>query len=1339
MRKLNKILLLFIGIIFVALLAIWEFLQSDMFGKNLSKTVNKVTKSQFGAAINFENLSFQLFPPGANLNSVSIELDRPGMKAEAKLGKLGVYFNLIDSFQTKLTIKELFVEDGVIEIAGLEKNKGSSTEALSVSSAVEALENSLPVVVRRAFAKDVMIKYGKRKQFINMAAISLRQRGVSAKADIRNIDLKQFVQMGREFDREIDQVKFEALVLDKRIDLKNIEIKQGINSAQAKGEIKNYLERPVFDLTGSLLGEIGEAGKRSKLKVLDSLHEGILAGRFQFKGTIEDYILKTALDVKKFKTEFAYGDKLSMKLAANKESIILEQASLSAGDQHVVLQAPFEIYNFKRNGPGNKIVLKAKKLKLSNALRYLGDTLDPLQGVLSGKITASFHKNSIEIFSEEEVALENFKLFPKGAKKPILQTKSLSLIRPVFSLENGDFRMNSAARVNKTFFKVTGGVKEGQLDFSVKNGIIDLKELGPFAGFKLRGVGAFDLSAKGSGLNTELTFKSDLKDFEFEGYKLDKFKSNVLFDFKNSSIVIGSFGGNQGKASLVGEAKVNYETLDVKANGELATKRYSDAKKMLGPLLGDLDAIPIDLFGSWNMEVVVGGKATAKDLRVNGVFRGRNNYIFDEGFEFAGFNLLFEKEKLSINDILLRKSTGKIKGSFSYSLPESATSYSVDIQSLPVSEVTNYAKTPFAFNADLSGKVVGVINKNGQSALVDLNLLNTNLSGKNYENSSVSFALADNEIDFEFNLLGEEVSSRGKVFLEKGAERSNVELLINSQDAQKPLSLLKFVDRSSLNIEGKVNLRANAKFDGLDFKNSDLSVNLRQFALAKDRLNLKYVNGEGPQIIVEEGDIKRWDIELKGQRVYLISKGEGSFRSRYDIDNQFKIDASFFEVFNAVISQAGGTIRARARFFKNFFTQDYQATLVSDDLSISSDKIPTEINAADFKVSYKDKKLELESLKAQLSAGSISARGEINFENIIPDIDLRINLNDAGFPILKKSNVVVSGEAHLSGNKMPYSLTGEARIQKLLIMNEITDFKGSSDSIFKKEFDYLPEQVSALGDNFVNMNIDVATVEPIMLNNSIADVGVVGDAQIIGGEEDFRMVGTFSLAPRKNKISFKNNEYSLTKANIFFYERSKIANPELDIAAYSVINNYRVNIKVYGPVDDFNLELGSEPALAQEDVLSLIAFGYTEDLSANLSDQEKESMTRAGVGSIIFDSFKINETLKNEFGLQVNLGTEISEEQRSYLSRVNNDSSVGRVRSATTIEVKKKLNDAMNLSVTSTMGGSISQKQSMNLNYNISNKLSVEGVYETRTSDEGGETINDSSLGADVKIRWSFR
>jgi translocation and assembly module TamB len=82
---------------------------------------------------------------------------------------------------------------------------------------------------------------------------------------------------------------------------------------------------------------------------------------------------------------------------------------------------------------------------------------------------------------------------------------------------------------------------------------------------------------------------------------------------------------------------------------------------------------------------------------------------------------------------------------------------------------------------------------------------------------------------------------------------------------------------------------------------------------------------------------------------------------------------------------------------------------------------------------------------------------------------------------------------------------------------------------------------------------------------------------------------------------------------------------------------------------------------------------------------------------------------------------------------------LGRTRSATKIELKKKLDEALNLSVSSTMGGSIGQRQSMNLTYNLNKKVQLEGVYELRTNAEGEEDIIDNSIGGDLKFRWTFK
>ena len=63
----------------------------------------------------------------------------------------------------------------------------------------------------------------------------------------------------------------------------------------------------------------------------------------------------------------------------------------------------------------------------------------------------------------------------------------------------------------------------------------------------------------------------------------------------------------------------------------------------------------------------------------------------------------------------------------------------------------------------------------------------------------------------------------------------------------------------------------------------------------------------------------------------------------------------------------------------------------------------------------------------------------------------------------------------------------------------------------------------------------------------------------------------------------------------------------------------------------------------------------------------------------------------------------------------------------------------MSMSVTGTVGSSVQQKKSVNLNYKINKSVSVEGVYETVSTDDA-QAINDgNSVGTDVKWKWSFK
>ena len=82
---------------------------------------------------------------------------------------------------------------------------------------------------------------------------------------------------------------------------------------------------------------------------------------------------------------------------------------------------------------------------------------------------------------------------------------------------------------------------------------------------------------------------------------------------------------------------------------------------------------------------------------------------------------------------------------------------------------------------------------------------------------------------------------------------------------------------------------------------------------------------------------------------------------------------------------------------------------------------------------------------------------------------------------------------------------------------------------------------------------------------------------------------------------------------------------------------------------------------------------------------------------------------------------------------------VGQVRTATKLELRKKLDEKAGLSVSSTVGGSAGQKQSMNLNYLINRNVSLDAIYELNTDVSENQERAGRSAGGDVKFRWTFK
>ena len=164
--------------------------------------------------------------------------------------------------------------------------------------------------------------------------------------------------------------------------------------------------------------------------------------------------------------------------------------------------------------------------------------------------------------------------------------------------------------------------------------------------------------------------------------------------------------------------------------------------------------------------------------------------------------------------------------------------------------------------------------------------------------------------------------------------------------------------------------------------------------------------------------------------------------------------------------------------------------------------------------------------------------------------------------------------------------------------------------------------------------------------------------------------------------------------------------------------------------------------MPQEDIFSLLAIGVTLQKTRDLGASGINNVTSLSLGSFLLDQSGINNSLDETLGVKVSISPEILTDENSLLEgRVN--SSVGqiqtRVRSATKIRLSKRISNSLNMSYSSTLGGSLDQRQEMNLNLKVDKNILIQGVYQTQSSENSENTDTTNSLGLDLIWKKTFK
>jgi translocation and assembly module TamB len=125
-------------------------------------------------------------------------------------------------------------------------------------------------------------------------------------------------------------------------------------------------------------------------------------------------------------------------------------------------------------------------------------------------------------------------------------------------------------------------------------------------------------------------------------------------------------------------------------------------------------------------------------------------------------------------------------------------------------------------------------------------------------------------------------------------------------------------------------------------------------------------------------------------------------------------------------------------------------------------------------------------------------------------------------------------------------------------------------------------------------------------------VGGSANLQIRGTAADPVILGRINLTG--GDVILNGNRFVLAGGTIQFINPS-VTQPVVNLNIATTIQQYNINMRFDGPVDQMRTQYSSDPALPQADIIHLLAFGQTTEATATPAGQAAETLVANQVSS----------------------------------------------------------------------------------------------------------------------------
>lgn len=1341
--SINRFAIIYLVIVAVAFISVREALHSHYFATFVSNKITSWASTKVNGKINIGKIKIEIFPFGMELQEVQVDTKDINIDIAA----LTIVYGIQNIFKSDFYIEEVSLNEGIVEVK--KNNSSSNVESASLEENLKEIQeiwptlfsriDELPVKVENLIFRNINLNLGEDSIALPLSHLKLYP----------TLELKLLVEKISVSKIEKDEVLLPDLIeLDIRADdryliVNDLRIQKGLAKIFLSGKIavgNNFeLEDARVTVDGPDQAFFNILPKEFEF---DKTFRAYSRSEFELSGNILDPKIVARINLEEVRGKFVAAQMIKSEIEYEKNIITIRNISITdkAGQLEVTSNTSFSIEGLKNDAQVN-LNLVFNNFDTRTTFHFLEGKLDPFLAFFSGEMKATISRKKLMLSSVGPIKLGDFNLLlnpPESLlslKNPALKNLDLQLDFVPFNLV-----LQTQMILENSFLNIDTKINSSGINANLRSSKFTFVDVPSISNVPLSGDGSLEIKILGPWDNVNFDLTGKFQNAIVAGYRLGDLNFQAELPLKQKRLTFKSINARKGSTLL--DAKINLAlsskayplTIDYKAS----KATYNDLIDILNPIIPESLKNYKDIQARFKTEgkvqVDFNKRPVKLDLKVDG------SSLSYQGEYFDGFaaEILMNAGRLNIRNLKLKREESTGLGILILDTDTNYLEYEFLMKNLSLRSFSLYRLTPLSLDGNLTFDIYGSgILDNDHSLRATVTLDDSKIKRTTVPNSKLDAYYSKGEWTVQAELM--EGLARAEAFFPgQSSFKKNalIRLDVSSADVKPLVGLLSPDRMNDESLSGRMFSQVQASFPIDKPEHADIKLDIRDIELKYKNKNFRLAKSNTQS--VKKGIFRDWVFTTTDTSdLRVMSNASGDLGGNFTFNSNYNIPAEFFELASDKLVDTTGTLSGSTNIDWNENGFKAYVSHKAADLQMRIRDVPGKFSDLVFEASFEDENFRISKFTGKYGRGDFLIQGDIKAKFPYPNINLKLASSNVTVPFFNRSEVTFDNRFSLVGSKPPYLLSGSVILHKVLLLEDVGTYLGkvSSNSNYEK---FIPNTTQSFMNQFFELDAIVTANNSIKVQNPLMNLSLSSNLRLTGPITSPQILGRVAGSPSQSKIAFKGHEFILSKSAVEFDTDSGTSKATIDLNGKTLVSGYNIDLNVNGAVDQMNILLNSEPPLPQDEIVSLLTLGITSDISKNLNEQDRRSITTMSLGGFLFDQLQLTKGLDDNLGLKVSLAPEFSGDEGNLIEEASSDTSTARrLKTGTKLRVQSQLGKKTSVSFSSTLGGEVEQKQEMNVNYDFNRAWSLEGVYELKSSTEENQ-IETQSIGADVKYRWSF-